>query len=175
MYAPVGSLSSLNPPLFALLTLFLGPILILWAGRIGMVAVLAAVLVGLIADAPGILSATLLIVPASYFLALCGAPGRNPARGIALWCGLCCLPLWAPPSPWIWRLWPGLGLRSAAWEPLAQGWLYETWGSGESLPSPSFPAILLSYLTLGLGLRCLVPLCPILGSPGASIPSHDET
>jgi hypothetical protein len=175
VYAPVGSLSSLNPPLFALLTLFLGPVLILWAGRIGILAVLGASLVGWILGAPSILQACLLVAPASYFLAMCGAPGRHPARGIALWSALCCLPLWAPSSPFLWRLWPGLGLGSSAWEPLARGWLYEAWGSGESLPSPSFQAILLSYFGLGLVLRGVVALCPILESPGDPIPSHDET
>jgi hypothetical protein len=165
----------LNPPLFALLTLFLGPILILLTGRIGILTVLVTILIGWAFGAPSMLQAGLLVAPACYFLAMCGALGRRPAPGIALWSALCCLPLWAPSSPFLWRLWPGLGLGSSDWEPLARGWLYEAWGSGETLPSPSFQAILLSYLGLGLVLRGVVALCPILESPGDTIPSHDET
>jgi hypothetical protein len=175
VYALERSLSSLIPPLFAAGILFLGPILVLLTGRWGLLAVTLTAAAGLFLGHDYCFRAWGLVFLASFGLAMLGLADRNHGRGIALWAGLCTIPLWAPATAFWWRLWPGLGLQGGRWDALSDGWLYRHWGSGEPMPAPSYAWIFAAYLVVAGLLRCSVALSPILAKGASSRADSHET
>lgn len=165
----------MNPPLFAAAVLFLGPILVLLLGRYGLLSVSLAAATGLFLGHDYCVRAWTMVFVASFGLAMLGLPDRNQGRGIALWACLCTIPLWAPTTPFWWRLWPGLGLRGGHWDALSDGWLYRHWGSGAPMPAPNFAWILMTYLLVAGLLRWSVALSPILKGRVPSTSSTNET
>lgn len=165
----------MNPPLFATLFLFLGPIAVLLGGRAVFLLLCALGVVGSLVGVAGLFQAVLLFLPVSYFLTLLGAPSGNQSRGVLLWSGLCCVPLWAPQASWLWRLWPGHALSGPTWNPIAGGWFYQSWGSSALLPTPSYLSILLSHLGLCLLLRCCLHLAGTIKPRVTALDQRDET
>lgn len=165
----------MNPPLFAAAVLFLGPILVLLAGRYGLLLVSLAALCGLLLGHSYCVRAWAMVFVASFGLAMLGLADRNQGRGIAVWTALCTIPLWAPTTPFWWRLWPGLGLQGGHWDALSDGWLYRHWGSGAAMPAPSYAWILITYVVIAALLRCSVGLSPILKGRAPSTSSTNET
>ncbi|MGB0954278.1 MAG: hypothetical protein ACPG31_13740 [Planctomycetota bacterium] len=165
----------MNPPLFAAAVLFFGPILVLLAGRYGLLLVSLSALTGLLLGNSYCVRAWAMVFVASFGLAMLGLGDRNQGRGIAVWAGLCTIPLWAPATPFWWRLWPGLGLQGGHWDALSDGWLYRHWGSGAAMPAPSYAWILITYLVIAALLRCSVGLSPILKGRAPSTSSTNET
>ena len=165
----------MNPPLFATVLLFLGPIAVLVGGRIVLLVLCLTGLMGALGGASACIQATILACLASYFLTLLCGRGRNPAGGVLLWVGFCTLPLWAPEGAGLWKFWPGHGLSYEQWNPIAGGWFYQTWGSGSLLQAPSFTSILLSYILLSVLFRFGLLLSGTISLRANNPDSRDET